>query len=143
MRMNNLFTAWPNWRWIAVGLVAVLALAAGCGDVMLTSDSGSSGGGQIIGGIGSGGTGVVRTAMLKPAEGTGLIDAVVFMDKNGNRLPDADEPFATTDQDGNYVLQAVSTDVASYPLLLQAVAGRTVVKATGEVVSGSYVIDVK
>lgn len=134
----------PLWRLLAVCLLCSFVLA-GCGSELgLTADGGgTSGGGLIVGGIGTGGTGVIRSSAAEPVTGSGLIGAVVFVDKNGNRLPDPDEPSAITDQDGNYALQADAAGIAAYPVLLQAIEGTTIVKATGQVVTGTYIVELK
>lgn len=131
-----------RFSWLPVALYMFAAtLLAGCGDLSATSSNGESGGGMIISGVGTGGTGVVKSALQAPVTDTGLIAAVVFRDRNGNRLHDQDEPFAITGQDGSCSLLPDPADGTEHPLLLQTVAGVTVVKATGQVVTGSTVID--
>lgn len=125
--------------------VLVLCLTAGltlwgCGNAGLSVSDGQSGGGQIISGVGIGGTGVVKTSLAPSPSGVcNLIGAVVFLDLNNNRLPDPSEPFTYTDQNGKYTLQASDADLAAYPLLLQAIVGVTIDKATGQPVADGYV----
>lgn len=131
MKKTPPFISRMAWYYLAIGMVAVLVLV-GCGNADFSATDGQSGGGQIISGVGTGGTGVVKSSA--PALITGnvnLIGAVVFLDKNSNRLPDAEEPCIFTDQDGRYTLQADADDLARYPLMLQAVAGATLQKTTG------------
>jgi len=128
------------WLSVSMYMLATLLLA-GCGDVALTTDAGSSGSGQIIAGVGVGGTGVIKAARLEPVVDSGLAGAVVFLDKNNNRLPDQDEPSATTDQDGRYILPLDPAEEAAYPLLMQQIAGITISKATGQVVTSTAVFE--
>ena len=136
---------WQSWYAVGTCLVALLFLS-GCGGEIGTAtssiSSGSSGGGVIIGGVGTGGTGVVKSVLKEPVTGNILISAVVFVDKNGNRLPDPGEPSVVTDQEGSYTLPADAAELAAYPLLMQAIAGTTIVKATGQVVTSSYVTSI-
>lgn len=142
--MNKPWVLRPVCRLLAVCLLCSFVLAGCGGEIGLTADGGgTSGGGLIVGGIGTGGTGVIRSSAAEPVAGSAFIGAVVFVDKNGNRLPDPDEPFATTDQDGNYALQADAAEIAAYPVLLQAKEGTTIVKATGQVVTSTYVVELK
>lgn len=55
-----------------------------------------------------------------------LVGAKVCLDKNGNKVCDADEPTATTTAGGSYTLSNVSSaDVAGYPILVEVPAGAT------------------
>jgi hypothetical protein len=139
--MNANISAFRAVQGIIAVSLAVVATLAGCGEMSMTTDAGSiSGGGTIISGVGTGGTGVIKTAASLPDTGTGLIGAIVFLDTNNNRLADADEPFAYTDQNGSYTLQLDPAEAAAYPLLLQAVAGATINKATGQVITSSSIV---
>jgi hypothetical protein len=139
--MNANISAFRAVQGIIAVSLAVVATLAGCGDMSMTTDAGSiSGGGTIIAGVGTGGTGVIKTAASLPDTGTGFIGAIVFLDTNNNRLADADEPFAYTDQDGKYTLQLDPAEAAAYPLLMQAVEGTTINKATGLPVSSTSVV---
>lgn len=91
--------------------------------------------GTIAGcGGGSGSTPSGTTSVAgKVADGY-LENATVFMDKNGNYILDAGEPFTTTDANGSYTLTVDPADVGQYPIVAIAVAGvtydRTDVSAT-------------
>ena len=117
----------------------------GCGNTTLSGADASgaggfSGGGTIIAGVGTGGTGVIKSSLAaSPSGRCGLIGAVVFLDTNSNRQHDPDEPFAYTDQNGAYTIQVSQADLAAYPLLVQAVAGSTIDMATGQTVSSGYI----
>lgn len=141
-----------GWLPIAVYLLAA-SILAGCGDLSATSmnSSGSittgsaeSGGGTIISGVGVGGTGVVKTGQsVQAAAETGLVDAIVFVDLNNNRQPDPDEPQARTDANGSYRLELGAGRAVTYPVLLQALAGLTRDRITGETVPETYVTDLQ
>jgi len=132
---------------IAIAFLAVMAFVAGCGDV--SSSTGSSAGstvggsGMIVAGVGTGGTGVVTSASADTYVAPVLIGAIVFMDKNGNRQPDADEPSVLTDSDGNYTMPSDAAGATTGTLLMQAVAGSTIIKATGQVVTESYIVELQ
>lgn len=132
---------------IAIAFLAVMAFVAGCGDVSSSTGSsvGSStigGSGMIVAGVGTGGTGVVTSASADSYVAPVLVGAIVFMDKNGNRQPDADEPSVLTDSDGNYTMPS-DAGATTGTLLMQAVAGSTIVKATGQMVTESYIVEIQ
>jgi hypothetical protein len=144
MKTKQTLTRWLVWCLISAWLPALLVMA-GCGTMVDTSGTGGSG--TIVAGVGIGGTGTVKTSALGiPSvlnitdNNTGLIGAVVFLDRNNNNLPDPDEPFAFTDQNGRYSLQADAADLAAFPLLLQAIAGATIDTATGQAVAIGFVV---
>lgn len=126
-----------TWYGKLICLIAALALA-GCGGATMSSDGSTSGGGTIVAGVGTGGTGVVRSSASASTSSI-LVGAIVFLDTNNNQLPDGDEPFAYTDQDGSYTLQIDPAQLAAYPLLIQAVAGATVDKTTGQPLAEGFV----
>lgn len=136
MKPDKTFTFKAPWKILAACLLLAAAFAGCGGEIGLSGDSGgTSGGGLIIGGVGTGGTGVIKASTAETAVDSGLIGAIVFQDKNGNRQPDPDEPSAITDQNGSYRLTLDSVEPAAYPLLIMAVAGKTIVKATGQMVT--------
>jgi len=97
----------------------------------------------LIAGCGGGGTTPTgsSTALVsgKVADGY-LVGATVFMDKNGNYLLDAGEPFATTDANGAYTLTVDPADVGQYPIVAMAIKGVTIDKDTNVAVTNSYVL---
>ena len=127
-----------TWYGKLICLIAALALA-GCGGATMSSDGSTSGGGTIVAGVGTGGTGVVRSSASASTSSI-LVGAIVFLDTNNNQLPDGDESFAYTDQNGSYSLQADPAALAQYPLLLKAVAGVTIDKATGQIAANGYIV---
>ena len=137
MKTAPSFARCLTWYGKLICLVAALALA-GCGGTTMSSDGSTSGSGTIVAGVGTGGTGVVRSSAPATSNSV-LVGAIVFLDTNNNQLPDGGEPFAYTDQDGAYTLQANPADLAAYPLLIQAVAGATVDKTTGQPLTEGFV----
>ena len=98
----------------------------------------------MIAGCGSSSTSTPAAATVagKVADGY-LENATVFMDKNGNYIQDAGEPFAVTDANGAYALTVDPADVGLYPIIALAEAGvtydRTDVSATTPIVH-SYLL---
>jgi hypothetical protein len=90
---------------------------------------------------GCSGTGTQTTSIGgKVADGY-LVNAFVYMDKNGNYQFDAGEPSATTDAQGAYVLKVDPADVGKYPLVALAVAGQTIdMDNPGQPVARSYLL---
>lgn len=54
-----------------------------------------------------------------------LVNATVFLDRNKNYQLDANEPSATTDQSGSYILNVSANDIGKYPIVALAIAGQT------------------
>jgi hypothetical protein len=114
--------------WLSVVVFATLiAITAGCGT---TGDS------STIAGVGTGGTGTVSG---KVADGY-LVNATVFLDKNGNYQLDAGEPSTTTDADGAYKLNVDPADVGKYPIVAHVIKGVAIDKDTNQTVANSYVL---
>lgn len=120
-----------GYFYYAVAVACVIAgLLVGCGMDMSA-------------GVGTGGTGTVRVASVSlsgiAADGY-LINAVVFLDRNGNYQWDADEPFAVTAVDGSYKLEVLSTDLGQYPIVVQAIKGVTIDSDTYQPLAHSYIL---
>jgi hypothetical protein len=114
--------------WLSVVVFATLiAITAGCGT---TGDS------STIAGVGTGGTGTVSG---KVADGY-LVNATVFLDKNGNYQLDAGEPSTTTDANGDYKLNVDPADVGKYPIVAHVIKGVSIDKDTNLAVANSYVL---
>jgi len=112
--------------WLPVVVVATLiTISAGCG----TGDS-------IIAGVGTGGTGTVSG---KVADGY-LVNASVFLDKNGNYVLDTGEPSTATDANGAYTLNIDLADVGRYPVVALATKGVTIDRDTNLPVENSFVL---
>lgn len=92
---------------LAAASLVVAGMIAGCGSSSSTSNPAAT------------------TVAGKVADGY-LENATVFMDQNGNYLPDAGEPSATTDVNGAYALTVDPADVGQYPIVALAEAGVTI-----------------
>lgn len=79
------------------------------------------------GGVGTGGTGSFTALSGYAADGY-LVNATVFLDKHGNYQWDGVEPSATTDANGAYTLNVDPADVGKYPIVVLALAGKTIDK---------------
>jgi hypothetical protein len=86
-------------------------------------------------GVGTGGTGSFLSG--KVADGY-LVNATVFLDKNGNYQLDLGEPSATTDANGAYQLNVDPADVGRYPIVALAIKGVTIDRDTNRAVAGSF-----
>lgn len=137
-------------------LTILLAVLLGCGDMNVSSGnagfvpgggntgSGSgthSGGGIIVGGIGTGGTGVVKASSdIWLITGQVPFDAaVVFYDNNNNGQLDPGEPFTSTDSQGNYTLTLLSAPDTDIPVLMKTIANETTDLASGNKESESQI----
>ena len=70
-----------------------------------------------------------------------LVDAAVFIDKNGNYQLDAGEPSATTSAQGAYTLNVDPGDVGAYPIVAMAIAGQTIdLDNPGQTIQNSYML---
>jgi hypothetical protein len=90
-------------------------------------------------GVGSGGTGLTTAVAGKVADGY-LVNAPVFLDKNGNYRLDAGEPFATTDAQGAFTLAIDPADVGKCPLVALAIEGVTIDRDTNQTIAHSYLL---
>ena len=91
-------------------------------------------------GVGSGGTGsLAKTISGTVADGY-LVNATVFLDKNGNGQLDAGEPSTKTDMNGAYTLSVDSADIGKYPIIALAIEGVTIDKDTNQTVTKSYTL---
>jgi hypothetical protein len=98
----------------------------------------------LIAGCGSG-TGTPTTSAStsvtgKVADGY-LVNATVFMDKNGNYMLDAGEPSTTTDANGAYMLTIDPADMGKYPIVALATKGMTIdMDNPTQTITNSYVL---
>ncbi len=116
------------WRFIAVSLFCAVIIS-GCGSNAFD---------VTIAGVGSGGTGTLSGAV---ADGY-LINATVFLDKNGNYQFDAGEPNTTTDTNGAYTLNVDPADVGKYPIVAFAIKGIAIDKDTNQSIGSTYVLSI-
>lgn len=108
---------------IPAGSLIIATVMAGCGSNGMSSNSAPA---AISG---------------KVADGY-LVNATVFMDKNGNYRLDAGEPSTTTDANGAYTLTVDPADVGKYPVVAMATKGVTIDKDSNQPVSSSYVMSI-
>ncbi len=94
----------------------------------------------LIAGCGGSGTNTPTTSISgKVADGY-LVNATVFIDKNGNYQLDVGEPSTATDTNGAYTLNVDSADVGKYPIVALALKGQTIDKDSNQTVPNSYVL---
>jgi hypothetical protein len=100
----------------------------------------------LIAGCGSG-TGASTTSTTSTTSVSGkvadgyLVNATVFMDKNGNYMLDAGEPSTTTDANGAYMLTINSADMGKYPIVALATKGMTIdMDNPTQTMTNSYVL---
>lgn len=102
----------------------------------LVSGCGSSGSGNTMTNQTSAEKSVVSGAV---ADGY-LVNATVFLDKNGNYRLDAGEPSTSTIAKGVYSLTVDFADVGKYPIVALATKGVTIDEDTNQAVASSYVL---
>ena len=120
--MSEYISKQSGFIWISLIFVSVIvSFIAGCGPSA---------------GVGTGGTGSILGYV---ADGY-LVNATVFLDKNGNYQWDAGEPSTTTDTNGAYKLNVDSADIGKYPIVALAIKGVTIDKDTNQTVANSYVL---
>jgi hypothetical protein len=93
----------------------------------------------LIAGCGSSSNAPTASVSGKVADGY-LVNATVFMDKNGNYQLDPGEPSTVTDMNGAYTLKVDPADMGKYPIVAVATQGITMDKDTGSTVTSSYVL---
>jgi hypothetical protein len=130
MKADNLFKNCSAWRLIAACLVSA-SLFMGCG---LESGDG------VSAGVGTGGTGTLAKSISGTVADGYLVNATVFLDRNGNYQLDAGEPSITTDANGAYKLDVDSEDVGKYSIVALVIGGVTVDRDTDQAVVNSYVL---
>lgn len=109
--------------------LASVVFIAGCGS-----------GGSTTAGVGTGGTGSVALVISGSVADGYLVNAPVFLDRNGNYQLDAGEPFSATDVNGAYTLDVVTADLGRYPIVAMAIKGVTIDKDSNQAVANSYVL---
>jgi len=127
MKSPDLLAIRSCCRIIIAGILSVASIS-GCGGTSTTA------------GVGSGGTGTVVVAGLV-ADGY-LVNASVFLDKNGNYQLDAGEPNTTTDTNGGYKLNLDPADVGAYPIVALVLKGVTIDNDSNQPVANSYILSI-
>jgi len=129
MKSNYANKIWAACRVAAFCLISS-AIITGCGNNENATTAG----------VGSGGTGsLAKTISGTVADGY-LVNATVFLDKNGNGLLDAGEPSTKTDINGAYTLNVDPTDIGKYHIFALAIEGITIDKDTNQTVTKSYTL---
>ncbi len=117
------------WRLVALCFIGSVIIT-GCGNNEDTTTAG----------VGSGGTGSLAKVISGTVADGYLVNATVFLDKNGNGLLDAGEPSTKTDVNGAYALSVDSSDIGKYPIFALAIEGVTIDKDTNQTVTKSYIL---
>jgi hypothetical protein len=119
-------------RRVVVLLLLILPIIAGCQN---TGDFTSAG-------VGTGGTGSLAKILSGTVADGYLVNATVFLDKNGNYQLDDGEPSTVTDGIGAYKLNVDAADVGRYPIVALAIKGVTIDKDTNQIVASSFVLSI-
>lgn len=128
MKTNRVSTRSPAWQ-LLVACFFSAALLAGCGM-----------GGDMTAGVGSGGTGTFTASLTGTVANGYLINAIVFLDKNGNYQLDNDEPYAVTGADGTSTLTLTPAEREAYPVVAVALKGVTIDSATMQPLISNYIL---
>ncbi|MDY0186037.1 MAG: hypothetical protein RBR43_09180 [Desulfuromonadaceae bacterium] len=119
-------------------VAALLFILSGCGSNMLAGvgSGGTGGGGGVISKAS-----YTCSATLEASPSSGyLINAVVFLDKNGNYQMDEEEPYAVTDFNGNATLEAYPAEIAAWPVVVAAFKGVTIDSTTMQPLDSDYIL---
>lgn len=123
-----------KWRQLFPGaliLVTILTLA-GCGG----GGGGEAGTVPVVPGTNPAGT------LLEGRAADGyLVNATAFLDRNGNKLPDADEPQALTGNGGRFSLTVPPGEETLYPVVVQVNAGKTFDEDGGLPITLGYTLE--
>ena len=92
----------------------------------------------VIGGCGGGND--TSTAVTGVVADGYLVDALGFLDRNGNYRWDEGEPKTFSGEGGVYSLRVPAEDAGKYPVVVSVLAGRTVDEDTGQPVTAGYVL---
>jgi len=115
-----------NFKMIGSGLAALLALSfnACSGDSSSNED-----------------TNLDDTVSMSGLVVDGYLEnAKVCLDKNYNNKCDNDEPFSYTISDGTYTLEVDKNDNATYPIIVEVIANKTIDKDDGFKVAKSFIL---
>ncbi len=117
------------WRLVAFYIFSAVIIT-GCGNSEETTTAG----------VGTGGTGTLAKVISGSVADGYLVNATVFLDRNGNDRLDAGEPSTKTDINGAYTLSVDPADIGKYPIFAQAIQGVTIDKDTNQTVANSYIL---
>jgi hypothetical protein len=130
MKIDYARNNWSAWRLIVICYICA-AIFTGCG---LSTGDGTAAG------VGTGGTGSVAKVISGTVADGYLVNATVFLDKNGNDRKDIGEPSTNTDTNGAYSLTVDFADIGKCPIVAQAVKGLTIDKDTNQAISNNYIL---
>ncbi|MCK5793870.1 MAG: hypothetical protein KAH12_04145, partial [Anaerolineales bacterium] len=119
---------------IIISIFTLLFLLSAC-DSYLEEDSG-----RTSRTADSGGSVVITTLAGTVADGY-LIDARVFLDRNGNRIYDNGEPMTQSAAGGAYTLEVNPGEGSLYPIVVQVIAGQTIDVDTGVPITNGYLLE--
>lgn len=125
-----------------ISLTEIKILFSCCGLLLLTAcgDIGEDDAGSTSKALNSGDT--VDLTSLSGAVADGYLrDAQVWLDRNGNRLCDPDEPQTRSVSGGTYTLEVAAGEGAEYPVLARAIAGETIDEDSGQTVADEYLLE--
>ena len=111
---SNSLYKWRQFFPVALILVTIMTLA-GCG----------GGGGEAETNTISPGPNPAETLLEGRAADGYLVNATVFLDRNGNKLPDANEPQSRTGGGGSFSLAVLPGEGSLFPVVIQVVPGQT------------------
>ncbi|MCK5914273.1 MAG: Ig-like domain-containing protein [Desulfuromusa sp.] len=112
--------------------------------LLLSACGGGGGGGDDSGGssrAADDGTSATVTALTGTVADGYLTDALVFLDRNKNRVYDNGEPMAHSTAGGRYTLEANPGEGELYSVVAQVVAGQTIDEDTGSSVPHNYSLE--
>lgn len=120
-----------------------LKVLLGCCSLMILAACGGSSGGDAntTSKAIDGGDTVDLTSLSGTVADGYLRDALVWLDRNGNRLCDTDEPQTRSGAGGAYTLEVLAGEGADYPVLARAIAGETVDEDSGLTVAEDYLLE--
>jgi hypothetical protein len=96
--------------------------------------------GDQVAGVGTGGTGSLAKSVSGQVADGYLVNATVFLDKDGDYQLGMSEPSTTTDGNGAYTLNVDAADIGKYPIVALAIKGVTIDKDSNQVIASSYVL---
>ncbi|MEA3362657.1 MAG: Ig-like domain-containing protein [Thermodesulfobacteriota bacterium] len=115
-------------------LLAMLSLLSACG-------GGGEGDSTNTSRTVTGGESSTATTLSGTVADGYLTDALVFLDRNQNRVYDNGEPMAQSTAGGVYTLEVNPGEGDLYPVVVQVFAGQTIDEDTGVPVANSYLLE--
>jgi len=123
----------PDYRSLLAALIGVLLTLL----ILLTTGCGGDGGSEAV----PPGTPGATTLLEGRVAGGYLADATVFLDINGNKRPDPEEPQTATGSGGRYSLEVTTGLEQLYPVVVRVERSRTFDEETSAVVAYDYTLE--